>query len=222
MPSPASCRMRSASLACTRCSTTSGRPGRRTVTSGSWEQAPSSPRWPAPRPRPCGRSARRKRDTRLRRRCRGRRCPCRRRCGARDGTSFAKPGFANRVECADIQNSRHQSSPAQRPHLALQRPFVHVAADAVIDFHHRRQRALPEARHRANRELAVRRGQRTCRLRCVSASSCPSPRSSRSAFQQAARAPRVARRPAADADCVVPLRLQVEQRIERRHAIDLR
>ena len=41
-------------------------------------------------------------------------------------------------------------------------------------------------------------------------------------LQQVARAARVAGRAAADADGVLALRLQVEQRVERHHAVDLR
>src|SRR5271157_2394178 len=98
--------------------------------------------------------------------------------------------------------------PFQRPDFALQGALVDVSADAVIDLHHRSQRALPEARHRAHREPAVLSGQRefVCLSRSILIVQAQSKLQTES-LQQIARVPRVASRAPADADGVVALRL---------------
>ena len=131
------------------------------------------------------------------------------------------PASRDRVECADVLDADHVLLlPLQVLHFAMQRLLVHVAEDGVIHLHHRRQRALAEAGHGAQRVLAVGRGDAElvgavlALLRQAQLQAQP--------LQQVARAARVAGGAAADADGVVALRLQVEQRVERDHAVDLR
>src|SRR5512133_3890748 len=49
--------------------------------------------------------------------------------------------------------------PRQGTQLALQTALVHVAANTMVDLHHRRERALPETGDRADGELPVRSGE---------------------------------------------------------------
>src|ERR1039458_10287365 len=106
-------------------------------------------------------------------------------------------------------------------HLAVQGLFVHVAVDGVIHFHHRRQGALSETGDRAQRELAIGRGDADF-IGAAFVAAIRNAQFQLQALQQAARPARVAGGPAADADSVVALRLEIEQGKECGHAINLR
>ena len=157
-----SCRMRSASSACTRLRTISGCPGMRTLTSGSSKQAPKQPTllpdgcrrrvrsmasanaWytpSAPLPRP--------------------HVPIPMAIRGTGGSKLCQTGFAHCVERTDVLDPRHYSlSSFEGADFALQRSLVHVATDAMVDFDDRRQSALSEARDGADGELAVRGSER--------------------------------------------------------------
>ena len=113
------------------------------------------------------------------------------------------------------------SSRLQVLQLTVQGLLVHVAEDVVIHLHHRRQRALAEAGHRAQGD-SCRSGVVTQSLSAPLLAFVRQPQFQAQALQQVARAARVAGGAAADADGVLALRLQVEQRVEGDHAVDLR
>src|SRR5664280_680336 len=110
--------------------------------------------------------------------------------------------------------------PVQLLDLAVQGLLVHVAVDGVVNLHHRSQRALPEAGNRAQRKAAIGRGGADFVGPVLAL--LGQPQLEPEPLQKVARAARVTRRAAADADGVVALRLQVEEREESDHAIDLR
>ena len=99
-----------------------------------------------------------------------------------------------------------------------------MSADAMVHLHHGRQRALTEAGHGAHGELTVGGGEQqlvgvvAVAVRILETQ----PEFQARSLQQVARTARVARGAAADADGVLALRLQVEQRIERGNAVDSR
>src|SRR5512146_1371541 len=89
--------------------------------------------------------------------------------------------------------------------LALQGPFIDVAADAMVDLDYRCQCALPEARYRPHRKLSIRRRQLDLvpfHLRRVFHRKTEFQPNT---LQQVPRAARMTSRPAADADRVVAL-----------------
>ena len=138
---------------------------------------------------------------------------------------LGKPGFANRVEGANILNSRHYFLPclglAQRFHFPLQRALIHMAENVVVHLDHRGQRALAKAGHGADREAAVGGGERQLvGLVAVARLLFAEPQIEADLLQQIARAARMAGRSAADADHVVALRVEVEERIECGGAVD--
>ena len=137
------------------------------------------------------------------------------------GQQFGHAGFAHRVEGADILDAGHALLlPFEVLHLAVQGLLVHVAEDGMIHLHHGSQRALAEAGHGAQRIAAVRRGD--AELVGAVLALLRQPQFQAQALQQVARSARVAGGAAADADGVIALRLQVEQRVEGDHAVDLR
>src|SRR5208283_468357 len=111
--------------------------------------------------------------------------------------------------------------PLDRLDFTLQRALIRVAANVMIYFHDRRQRTLAKTRHGAYRELLV--GRRLQDLVSTPAVAFIFERQAEfqaQAREEIARAARVARRAAADADSVVALWLEVEQGIEGGNAID--
>ena len=93
-----------------------------------------------------------------------------------------------------------------------------MTEDGVIDLDHRREGALAEAGHRAQRGVAVRCGDSQDFRLAVLAGLQPEAHHHR--LQQIARTAGVAGGAAADADGVAALRLEAEQRVERDHAED--
>src|SRR5208282_3709399 len=111
--------------------------------------------------------------------------------------------------------------PLDRLDLTLQRALVRVAANVVIHFHNRRQRTLPKTRHSAYRELLI--GRRLQDLVGTAAVAFIFERQAEfqaQALEEIARAARVARRAAADADGVIALWLEVEQGVKGGNAED--
>src|SRR5690349_17512821 len=106
--------------------------------------------------------------------------------------------------------------------LALQRALVDVPADAVVDLDDRRHGALAETGHGADRELVVRRRLQDLFAIALRGFFQSEAEFQARALQQVARAPGVAGGPAADADGVITLRLQIEKCVERCDAIDPR
>ena len=130
-------------------------------------------------------------------------------------------GFADRVEGTDVLDADHVLPLLfEVLDFAVQGLLVHVAEDGVVHFHHRGQRALAEAGHGAQGVLAVGRGE--AELVGAVLALFGQAEFQAEALQQVARAARVAGRAAADADGVFALRLQVEERVEGDHAVDLR
>ena len=103
----------------------------------------------------------------------------------------------------------------------MQRALIYMAAYAMVDFDHRGQRALPETGYGADREFLVGSGQQSLvgvatLVRILD----PEAEFQANALQQIARTPRVAGGSTANADGVVALRLQIEQRVESDNAVD--
>src|SRR5271165_1011908 len=110
--------------------------------------------------------------------------------------------------------------PLDRLDLTLQRALIRVAANVVVYFHDRRQRTLPKTRHGAYGELLV--GRRLQDFVCPPAVVFIFKRQAEfqaQALEEIARAARVARRAATNANGVVALRLEVEQGVEGGNAI---
>ena len=91
--------------------------------------------------------------------------------------------------------------------------------DRVVDLDHRGERALAEAGDGADREAPVRRREREL---VGAVGGLVQAQLELHALEQRPRAAGVAGRAAADGHRVRALRLEVEQREERRHAVDLR
>src|SRR5208283_6243522 len=102
---------------------------------------------------------------------------------------------------------------------AAQRLFIHVPEDGVVHLYHRGEGALAEAGDGSQREAPVGRGD--AQLVGAAFAFFGKPKLQAELLQQVAGAARVARRSAADADGVFPLRLEVEQGEESDDAIDL-
>src|ERR1039458_9189720 len=124
------------------------------------------------------------------------------------GSSLASP--ASRAAWKLLRSSiRFIAILPQHVDLTLQSALIHVTQDVVVDLDHRRQRALSEAGHRAQREFAVgRRGGHLVGAALVVP--VTQPELQLDSLQKRPRAPRMARRAAADADRVLTLRRSEE------------
>src|SRR5579885_1907857 len=95
--------------------------------------------------------------------------------------------------------------------LSLQRPLVHVSADAMIYFDDRGQGALPEASYSSNCKFVVRSGQQTfVAIAGVAGIVQAQTKFQANTLHQVTRPARMASGPSTNANCVVPLRLKVE------------
>src|ERR1019366_7803364 len=106
-------------------------------------------------------------------------------------------------------------------YFALQGALVYVTQVVVVDFNHRSQRALAETGDGADGELAVRRSERE--FVCLAGFAdfrIAQAEIEADLGQQVARAAGVAGSAAADADDVVALRIEIEERVKGGGAVD--
>ena len=108
----------------------------------------------------------------------------------------------------------------ERFQFPLQRGFIHVAEDRVVDFDDWSERALTEAGHGSQCRAAVGSGER--QLLRLAVRRGLEPELHKQVLEQIARTPGVACGAAADRYRVAALRLEVEQREERRDAVNPR
>src|SRR5690349_16397654 len=93
--------------------------------------------------------------------------------------------------------------------------LVHVAADAMVDFDYRRERALTEAGDGADGEFSVGRAERELVIGLLDVEFHAH------GFQQVSRSAGVAGGTAADGDGVLALRLAIKKRVKSYDAKDL-
>ena len=136
------------------------------------------------------------------------------------GQQLGHAGFAHGAEAADVLDAGHvflsfaRCSTSRCSVCSFMWPKMAWSTSTTG-----RQRALAEAGHGAQGVVAVGRGD--AELVGAVLAFLGQAQFQAQALQQVARAARVAGGAAADADGVVALRLQVEQRVEGDHAIDL-